>query len=168
MKRLARWSPAIAPGLQLFAPGGQRELVSDLAALWAAAERMAGLVERTAPLLVTARPAGHLDLLPQHEPPEPAHGPATRDRLERAPMQECQFDAGYDLDEVSIVPSRRTRDVDDVSTAWQIDAFRFDIPLVTSPSETYPASYFTPAVAATSAAKSVSSFSRPSPSWNRT
>src|SRR3954447_21858661 len=42
---------------------------------------------------------------------------------------------GYDLDEVSIVPSRRTRDVDDVSTAWQIDAFRFEIPLVTSPSD---------------------------------
>jgi IMP dehydrogenase len=42
---------------------------------------------------------------------------------------------GYDLDEVSLVPSRRTRDVDDVSTAWQIDAFRFDIPLVTSPSD---------------------------------
>ncbi|MPR00242.1 GuaB3 family IMP dehydrogenase-related protein [Modestobacter sp. I12A-02628] len=41
----------------------------------------------------------------------------------------------YDLDEVSIVPSRRTRDVDDVSTAWQIDAFRFDIPLVASPSD---------------------------------
>ena len=42
---------------------------------------------------------------------------------------------GYDLDEISIVPSRRTRDVDDVSTAWQIDAFRFEIPLVTSPSD---------------------------------
>jgi IMP dehydrogenase len=42
---------------------------------------------------------------------------------------------GYDLDEVSIVPSRRTRDHDDVSTSWQIDAFRFDIPLVTSPSD---------------------------------
>ncbi|MEU2347355.1 GuaB3 family IMP dehydrogenase-related protein [Modestobacter sp. NPDC049651] len=42
---------------------------------------------------------------------------------------------GYDLDDISIVPSRRTRDVDDVSTAWQIDAFRFDIPLVTSPSD---------------------------------
>src|SRR5829696_2553004 len=42
---------------------------------------------------------------------------------------------GYDLDEVSIVPSRRTRDVDDCSTHWQIDAFRFDIPLVTSPSD---------------------------------
>src|SRR3954447_5909087 len=40
---------------------------------------------------------------------------------------------GYDLDDVSIVPSRRTRDVDDVSTAWQIDAFRFEIPLITSP-----------------------------------
>src|SRR6478736_2061784 len=42
---------------------------------------------------------------------------------------------GYDLDEVSLVPSRRTRDIDDVSTAWQIDAFRFEIPLVTSPSD---------------------------------
>ena len=42
---------------------------------------------------------------------------------------------GYDLDDVSIVPSRRTRDVDDVSTAWQIDAFRFEIPLVVSPSD---------------------------------
>jgi IMP dehydrogenase len=42
---------------------------------------------------------------------------------------------GYDLDEVSIVPSRRTRDVDDVSTAWQIDAFRFGIPMITSPSD---------------------------------
>src|SRR4051794_10097434 len=42
---------------------------------------------------------------------------------------------GYDLDEVSIVPSRRTRDVEDVSTAWQIDAFRFEIPLITSPSD---------------------------------
>src|SRR4030095_6879142 len=42
---------------------------------------------------------------------------------------------GYDLDEVSIVPSRRTRDLDDVSTHWQIDAFRFDIPLITSASD---------------------------------
>src|SRR3982750_275468 len=49
--------------------------------------------------------------------------------LSRSPRQ------GYDLDEVSIVPSRRTRDVDDVSTAWQIDAFRFGIPMITSPSD---------------------------------
>ncbi|WP_020496320.1 GuaB3 family IMP dehydrogenase-related protein [Sciscionella marina] len=38
----------------------------------------------------------------------------------------------YDLD---IVPSRRTRSSRDVSTAWQIDAYRFDIPLVTHPTD---------------------------------
>jgi IMP dehydrogenase len=31
------------------------------------------------------------------------------------------------------VPSRRTRDQEEVSTAWQIDAYRFDLPLVVSP-----------------------------------
>lgn len=41
----------------------------------------------------------------------------------------------YHLDQVAIVPSRRTRDVDEVSTHWQIDAFRFDIPLVAHPSD---------------------------------
>lgn len=42
---------------------------------------------------------------------------------------------GYDLDDVEIVPSRRTRSSQDVSLAWQIDAYRFDIPLVTHPSD---------------------------------
>ncbi|HEV7825853.1 MAG TPA: GuaB3 family IMP dehydrogenase-related protein [Mycobacteriales bacterium] len=41
----------------------------------------------------------------------------------------------HHLDDVAIVPSRRTRDVDDVSTAWQIDAFRFELPLVAHPSD---------------------------------
>jgi IMP dehydrogenase len=41
----------------------------------------------------------------------------------------------YGLDEVQIVPSRRTRSSQDVSTAWQIDAYRFDIPLVTHPTD---------------------------------
>lgn len=41
----------------------------------------------------------------------------------------------YDLDDVEIVPSRRTRSSGDVSTAWQIDAYRFDIPLVTHPTD---------------------------------
>jgi len=41
----------------------------------------------------------------------------------------------YDLDDVQIVPSRRTRSSRDVSTAWQIDAYRFDIPLVTHPTD---------------------------------
>src|ERR671916_579001 len=31
--------------------------------------------------------------------------------------------------------ARRGYDLDEVSIAWQIDAFRFDIPLVTSPSD---------------------------------
>jgi IMP dehydrogenase len=42
---------------------------------------------------------------------------------------------GYHLDDVAIVPSRRTRDVDDVSTAWQLDAYKFKIPCVAHPSD---------------------------------
>ncbi|MGH4015706.1 MAG: GuaB3 family IMP dehydrogenase-related protein [Pseudonocardiaceae bacterium] len=41
----------------------------------------------------------------------------------------------YDFDDVEIVPSRRTRSSRDVSTAWQIDAYRFDIPLITHPTD---------------------------------
>jgi IMP dehydrogenase len=41
----------------------------------------------------------------------------------------------YDFDDVQIVPSRRTRSSRDVSTAWQIDAYRFEIPLVTHPTD---------------------------------
>jgi IMP dehydrogenase len=41
----------------------------------------------------------------------------------------------YDLDEVHIVPSRRTRSSKDVSTSWQIDAYRFDIPMLTHPTD---------------------------------
>ncbi|MER3395445.1 MAG: GuaB3 family IMP dehydrogenase-related protein [Acidimicrobiia bacterium] len=36
----------------------------------------------------------------------------------------------YGLDEIAIVPSRRTRDPDDVSIVWEIDAFRFELPLI--------------------------------------
>jgi len=39
---LKAWDDGVTPGLQLFAPGGQRELVPDLASLWNVAERMAG------------------------------------------------------------------------------------------------------------------------------
>ncbi|MTD56285.1 GuaB3 family IMP dehydrogenase-related protein [Amycolatopsis pithecellobii] len=41
----------------------------------------------------------------------------------------------YDLDDVEIVPSRRTRSSAVVSTTWQIDAYRFDLPLVTHPTD---------------------------------
>jgi IMP dehydrogenase len=42
---------------------------------------------------------------------------------------------GYALSDIAIVPSRRTRDVDVVSLTWQIDAYRFDLPLVALPSD---------------------------------
>jgi IMP dehydrogenase len=38
----------------------------------------------------------------------------------------------YGLDEIVIVPSRRTRDPEDVSLAWDIDAYHFDLPIVAS------------------------------------
>jgi IMP dehydrogenase len=41
----------------------------------------------------------------------------------------------YELSEVSIVPSRRTRSSQDVSTAWQLDAYRFEIPVVAHPTD---------------------------------
>ncbi|WP_159609859.1 GuaB3 family IMP dehydrogenase-related protein [Glutamicibacter sp. JC586] len=39
----------------------------------------------------------------------------------------------YSLDDVAIVPNRRTRDPKDVSVSWQIDAFKFDTPIVGAP-----------------------------------
>lgn len=41
----------------------------------------------------------------------------------------------YELDDVTIVPSRRTRSSQDVSTAWQLDAYRFEIPVVAHPTD---------------------------------
>lgn len=39
----------------------------------------------------------------------------------------------YSFDDIAVAPSRRTRDADEVSTAWQIDAYRFDLPVVAAP-----------------------------------
>jgi len=39
----------------------------------------------------------------------------------------------YAFDDIAIVPSRRTRDPEEVSVAWQIDAYRFEIPIVAAP-----------------------------------
>ena len=38
----------------------------------------------------------------------------------------------YGFDEVSIVPSRRTRDPDDVDISWELDAWTFDLPMMAS------------------------------------
>jgi IMP dehydrogenase len=38
----------------------------------------------------------------------------------------------YGFDDIAIVPSRRTRDPVDVDISWQIDAYRFELPLMAS------------------------------------
>jgi IMP dehydrogenase len=38
----------------------------------------------------------------------------------------------YGFDDIAIVPSRRTRDPEDVDITWEIDAFSFDLPLMAS------------------------------------
>jgi IMP dehydrogenase len=43
------------------------------------------------------------------------------------------FKAGrqaYGFDDIAIVPSRRTRDPEDVDISWEIDAYRFELPLL--------------------------------------
>ncbi len=40
---------------------------------------------------------------------------------------------GYSFDDVAIAPTRRTRDTENVSTAWQIDAYRFATPVLAAP-----------------------------------
>jgi IMP dehydrogenase len=42
---------------------------------------------------------------------------------------------GYHLDEIALVPMRRTRGASVVSTQWQIDAHSFALPLVAAPSD---------------------------------
>ncbi|TGD10695.1 GuaB3 family IMP dehydrogenase-related protein [Brevibacterium sp. S111] len=39
----------------------------------------------------------------------------------------------YSLDDIAIVPARRTRDPEDVSLSWQIDAYQFDLPFIGAP-----------------------------------
>src|SRR5512144_2197331 len=38
----------------------------------------------------------------------------------------------YGFDEVAIVPSRRTRDPEDVDISWEIDAYTFPLPMMAS------------------------------------
>lgn len=39
----------------------------------------------------------------------------------------------YSFDDIAVVPDRRTRDPQDVSVAWSIDAYQFDIPVLAAP-----------------------------------
>jgi IMP dehydrogenase len=38
----------------------------------------------------------------------------------------------YGFDDIAVVPSRRTRDPEDVDISWEIDAYSFDLPLMAS------------------------------------
>lgn len=39
----------------------------------------------------------------------------------------------YTLDDIAVVPSRRTRDPEDVNVGWQIDAYHVDVPIMAAP-----------------------------------
>ena len=66
-------------------------------------------------------------------------GPAGTRRRRSEHMTEVEIGRGksgrraYAFDEIGIVPARRTRDPEEVSIAWQIDAYRFELPLVAAP-----------------------------------
>jgi IMP dehydrogenase len=106
------------------------------------------------------RRAAPVDVLPgrAHRPRAQGAGPLRADHLRRAQgepparhpddrrgaelrepvMAEVEIGIGksgrraYGFDDIAIVPSRRTRDPEDVSIAWEIDAYRFELPLVAS------------------------------------
>ena len=40
---------------------------------------------------------------------------------------------GYAFDDIAVVPTRRTRDPEDVSTNWSIDAYSFGLPVIAAP-----------------------------------
>jgi IMP dehydrogenase len=39
----------------------------------------------------------------------------------------------YSFDDIAVVPSRRTRDPEEVSISWQIDAYHFPLPVIAAP-----------------------------------
>ncbi len=82
---------------------------------------------------------------PQGEPParraDDGRGPELQrpQEVKKATVTDIEIGRGktgrraYSLDEIGIVPARRTRDPEEVSIAWQIDAYRFQMPLVACP-----------------------------------
>jgi IMP dehydrogenase len=51
--------------------------------------------------------------------------------IEIAPGKRAR--TAYSFDDIAIVPSRRTRDPENVSTTWQIDAYKFELPMMAAP-----------------------------------
>src|SRR3954454_4509766 len=56
----------------------------------------------------------------------------------RVPAMEVEIGRGkkarraYGFDDIAIVPSRRTRDPDDVDVSWTLGPYRFELPLLAS------------------------------------
>jgi IMP dehydrogenase len=40
---------------------------------------------------------------------------------------------GYELEDISLVPAKRTRGAELVDVSWQLDAYRFDLPILSAP-----------------------------------
>jgi IMP dehydrogenase len=62
-------------------------------------------------------------------------GPSGQEETQVAEIEIGIYKSGrraYGFDDIAIVPSRRTRDPEDVDISWEIDAFRFDLPLMAS------------------------------------
>ena len=53
------------------------------------------------------------------------------DNIEIAPGKRARV--AYSFDDIAVVPSRRTRDPKDVSIEWQIDAYKFELPMMAAP-----------------------------------
>ena len=94
-----------------------------------------------------ARAAGEGPLRPDHlrladrEPPARRADDRRGPQLHRTLTAMTEIEIGrakrarraYSFDDVAIVPSRRTRDPEEVSVAWQIDAYRFELPVMAAP-----------------------------------
>lgn len=71
--------------------------------------------------------------------PSAAQLPARKDDYTSTMSTEIEIGRGkrgrraYTLDDIALVPQRRTRDPEDVNVGWQIDAYHVDIPIMAAP-----------------------------------
>ena len=113
--------------------GGLRSGMGYAGAQTIPALQQAQLVRITAAGLKESHPARRHDDRGSAELRLPLTCGPVRDLVEIGMGREAR--RSYDLEQVEIVPSRRTRSSQEVSTAWQLDAYPFAIPLVTHPSD---------------------------------
>src|SRR6201746_425120 len=82
-------------------------------------------------------PGGRRGAVPSSIRPRRERGFFVRADCEDSPM-EIEIGRGkkgrraYGFDDIAIVPSRRTRDPDDIDISWTLGPYRFEIPLLAS------------------------------------